>query len=79
MERVSFPFWFTDIVSALDTLSRLNFSPQSPPISGALERLSELQHDDGTFALKLLRAKHMDLRWWICLAVYRSLRRWQEQ
>jgi hypothetical protein len=76
-ERVSFPFWFTDIVSALDTLSRLGFPPRSAPIAGALERLSELQRDDGTFALKLLRAKDMDLPWWICLAIYRSLQRWQ--
>ena len=36
----------------------------------------ELQHDDGTLALKLLRTKDKDLRWWICLAVCRSLRRW---
>jgi Squalene-hopene cyclase C-terminal domain len=78
-ERVSFPFWFTDIVSALDTLSRLGFSPRSATIAGALERLNELQRDDGTFAVKLLRAKHKDLPWWICLAVYRSLRRWRLQ
>ena len=75
-ERVSFPFWFTDIVSSLDTLSRLEVPPQSAPIAHALERLSELQCDDGTFALKLLRAKDKDLPWWICLAVCRSLHRW---
>jgi len=76
-ERVSFPFWFTDVVSALDTLSRLGVSPRSVPIASALQRLSELQHDDGTFALKLLRAKDKDLPWWISLALYRSLQRWR--
>jgi squalene-hopene cyclase-like protein len=76
-ERVSFPFWFTDIVSALDTLSRLGVSRHSPPVSAALQRLSELQRHDGTFAFKLLRAREKDLPWWICLAVCRSLRRWQ--
>ena len=76
-ERVSFPFWFTDIVSALDTLSRLGVPPRSAPIAGALQRLSELQLDDGTFALKLLRAKDQDLPWWISLAVHRSLHRWR--
>jgi Squalene-hopene cyclase C-terminal domain len=75
-ERVSFPFWFTDIVSTLDTLSRLGAAPRSVPIARALARLSDLQRDDGTFALKLVRAKHEDLPWWICLAVCRSLRRW---
>jgi Squalene-hopene cyclase C-terminal domain len=76
-ERVSFPFWFTDMVSALDTLSRLGFSPRSAPIAAALARLSELQRDDGTFAFKLLRDKDQDLPWWICLAVFRSLQRWR--
>ena len=75
-ERVSFPFWFTDIVSALDTLSRLGVNPQTPTISAALARLRELQRADGTFAFKLLRAKDKDLPWWICLAVCRSLNRW---
>jgi hypothetical protein len=37
-ERVSFPFWFTDIVSALDTLSRLGFGADVPTIHTALER-----------------------------------------
>jgi hypothetical protein len=62
-ERVSFPFWFTDIVSSLDTLSRLGFGPQTPTISAALGRLRELQRADGTFAFKLLRAKDKDLPW----------------
>ena len=75
-ERVSFPFWFADIVSALDTLSRLGVSRRSDPIAIALRAGGELQHDDGTLALKLLRTKDKDLRWWICLAVCRSLRRW---
>jgi hypothetical protein len=75
-ERVSFPFWFTDIVSSLDTLSRLGFGPEIPTISAALARLRELQRADGTFALKLLRARDKDLPWWICLAVCRSLKRW---
>ena len=75
-ERVSFPFWFTDIVSSLDTLSRLSFDPETPTISAAIARVAELQRADGTFAFKLLRAKDKDLPWWICLAVCRSLKRW---
>ena len=75
-DRVSFPFWFTDIVSSLDTLSRLGFDPDTPTISAALARLQELQRADGTFAFKLLRAKDKDLPLWICLAVCRSLKRW---
>jgi hypothetical protein len=77
-ERVSFPFWFTDIVSALDTLSRLGFGADTPTIHAALDRLREVQRADGTFAFKLLRDKDRDLPLWICLAVCRSLKRWQD-
>ncbi len=77
-ERVSFPFWFTDVVSALDSLSCLGFGAGTPTISAALDRLKEVQHPDGTFELKLVRGKDRDLPWWVCLAVCRSLKRWQE-
>jgi hypothetical protein len=77
-ERVSFPFWFTDIVSALDSLSCLGFGRDAPTIRAALDRLKEIQRTDGTFGLKLLRDKSSDLPWWICLAVCRSLKRWRE-
>jgi hypothetical protein len=76
-ERVSFPFWFTDIVSALDSLSRLGFGPEVPRIRAALDRVKKVQRGDGTFGLKLMKGKSADLPWWICLAVCRSLKRWQ--
>jgi len=77
-ERVSFPFWFTDVVSALDTLSRLGFGAGAPTIHAALDRLKKVQRPDGTFGFKLVRGKDKDLPWWICLAVCRSLKRWQD-
>lgn len=75
-ERVSFPFWFTDIVSALDTLSRIGLPSDAPPIRAALERVRKAQRADGTFAFRLMKGKDPDLPWWICLAVCRSLSRW---
>lgn len=74
-ERVSFPFWFTDVISALDSLSRLGFRDDDPRIRAALDRLSGLQRPDGTFALKLVRGADKDLPWWIGLAVCRVLER----
>jgi hypothetical protein len=74
-ERVSFPFWFTDIVSALDTLSRLRIAADTPTISTALHQLREIQRANGTFGFKLVRGKGEDLEWWISLAVCRSLKR----
>jgi len=76
-ERVSFPFWFTDIVSALDTLSRLRLSAEHPHVRAAIERLAKVQRRDGTFDLRLVRGKERDLPYWICLSICRSLKRWE--
>ncbi len=69
--KVSFPFWFTDIVSALDSLSLLGFSGDEPDIDGALGWLKRRQNDDGLFELKLMKGKDKDLKFWICLAICR--------
>ncbi len=76
-ERVSFPFWLTDVVSALDSRSLMGFDPETPSIGAALNRLQEVQRRDGTFDLKLVRGRDKDLPWWVCLAVCRILKRWQ--
>jgi hypothetical protein len=73
--RVSFPFWFTDIISALDSLSYLGFTREDPRISDALDKLKERQREDGLFELKLLRIKDKDMKFWICLAICRLLNR----
>jgi len=74
-ERVSFPFWFTDIVSALDTLSSLGFEPDEH-VAAAIEKLRKLRRKDGTFALKLMKGKDKDLPQWISLAICRCFKRW---
>ncbi|HET6438459.1 MAG TPA: hypothetical protein VFG59_10380 [Anaeromyxobacter sp.] len=74
-ERVSFPFWFTDIVSALDTLSRLGAGAEEPALDAALGRVRRAQRADGTFGFVLLKGKDPDLPLWICLSVCRSLAR----
>ena len=38
----------------------------------------KLQRADGSFAFRLQKGKDQDLPWWICLAVCRSLKRWQD-
>jgi hypothetical protein len=73
-ERVSFPFWFTDIVSAFDSLSRFGF-PVEGTVRAGIARLRKLERQDGTFALRLLKGKDKDLPWWISLAIRRSFKR----
>ncbi|MGA7988033.1 MAG: hypothetical protein WCB51_06500 [Candidatus Dormiibacterota bacterium] len=77
-DRVSFPFWFTDIVSALDSLSLLGLGPDNAHIEDALARVKALQRGDGMFAFKQLRDSDPDLAEWICLAVCRILSRWSD-
>jgi len=67
----------TDIVSALDSLSRLGLSAGHPQVRAAIERLAKLQRRDGTFDLRLMRGKDKDLPYWICLSICRSLKRWE--
>jgi hypothetical protein len=75
-EKVSYPFWFTDVVSALDSLSFLGFTADDLPIRAALDWLQARQQPDGLFDLKLLRSKDKDLPFWVCLAVSRLFRRY---
>ena len=69
--RVSFPFWFTDIVSALDSLQNLGFKKDHPGINSALNWLIDKQMDDGLFNLKIVRGGDKATPYWICLTVCR--------
>jgi hypothetical protein len=73
--RVSYPFWFTDIVSALDSLSLMGFTKENPHIYDAINWLKSRQKDDGLFELRLLRDKDKDLKFWVCLAICRLFKR----
>ena len=77
--RVSFPFWFTDIVSALDSLSLMGFTVENPFINDALNRLVKMQGEDSLFKLKLLKTGDRDLKFWVCLAVCRIFKRFYAQ
>lgn len=74
-ERVSYPFWFTDIITALDSLSFLGFTGDHPNIQEGLNFLRSKQTDNGLFNLKLLRGRDKDLKYWICLAICRVFKR----
>ncbi len=72
---VSFPFWFTDIVSAMDSLSKLGFDKEEPMVKEALRRLKNRQQADGSFDVKLLRTGDHELAYWVCLVICRVFRR----
>ena len=74
--RFTFPFWFTDLISALDTLSLLGFSTDEPPMARALQWLAERQQPDGLWQLKTVRGgKGLDTDRWLSLVICRILKR----
>ncbi|MBY9008503.1 MAG: hypothetical protein KGD74_01395 [Candidatus Lokiarchaeota archaeon] len=73
--KVSFPFWWTDIVSSLDSLSYLGFTTSHPQIKSAIETLRDKQSESGMWDLKLLKTKDKNLSWWINLAICRIFKR----
>jgi hypothetical protein len=57
----SFPFWFTDILSSLDSLSLLGFTMQEPQIKKAIDWLIDAQQENGLWNVHLVRDKDKDL------------------
>jgi hypothetical protein len=70
-ERVSYPFWFTDIISAMDSLSLIGIGKGNSHIQDGLDFLIGKQDNKGLFDLKIVRGSDKDLKYWICLAICR--------
>jgi hypothetical protein len=70
-----FPFWFTNLLSALDTLSRLGFSADDPDIRKGLDWFVKKQRKDGGWSLKLLGGSDKALPYWLDVSVCRVFKR----
>ena len=78
--RISFPFWFTDILSALDSLSKLGLSADHPNVREAIEWFAEQQKKDGSWSLHLLRGGGEKIQsLWVGLVICRMLQRFAQQ
>jgi hypothetical protein len=74
--RFSFPFWFTDLISALDSLSLLGFSESEPQIQKALRWFVINQQKSGLWELKILKGQKRDvLKIWLALSICRIFKR----
>ncbi|HUC90057.1 MAG TPA: hypothetical protein VMR45_04600 [Patescibacteria group bacterium] len=73
--RFTYPFWFTDIISATDSLSKLGFSKDEPQIAKAAQWLAGNQQSNGLWKLKTLKNdKKYNTDLWISLAICRVLK-----
>ncbi len=74
--RFSFPFWFTDLVSATDSLSQIRISKNEPQIDKALEWFINNQQENGLWKLKITKGRNRDiLQLWLTLAICRIFNR----
>jgi hypothetical protein len=76
--RFSYPFWFTDLASALDTLSLLGFHRDEPKIAEGLAWLAERQRPDGTWSLRIIRGGDRDSALWVSFAISRIFKRFYD-
>lgn len=68
----TYPYWFTDLLSALDALAKIGFSNHEQGISRAVEWFRQRQHADGLWrlrTLKMVREPERDA--WLSLAICR--------
>jgi hypothetical protein len=76
--KFSYPFWFTDLLSALDSLSIIGFNANEPRIKQALDWFRDMQKNNGLWELKLLKVKDKDLNLWIALTICKIFKRFYE-
>lgn len=75
-----FPFCYTDLISALDTLSILGFSADEPKINKALEWFREQQQSTGMWQLKITAGRNKEtLQLWLSLAICRIFKRFYDE
>lgn len=73
--KFTFPFWFTDLLSSLDTLHFIGFNKEHPQISIAFDWFVKKQEFDGSWNLKLLKgAQIKDYKLWINYIICRTFK-----
>jgi hypothetical protein len=70
----SYPFWWTDLLSALDSLSRIGFLAGDQDIDRGVEWFIENQEPNGLWNTGRNRPKRPDSDLWVGLAICRMLR-----
>lgn len=73
--KFSYPFWQTDLLSSLDSLSLIGFNVEDPQIKKALQWFVNEQQPNGAWKLRLVRGKDKDLNLWVSLAMCRVFKK----
>ncbi len=76
--KLTYPFWWTDILSSLDSLSQLGFPADDRDILKALDWIADNQQSSGLWQTGYGSDFHKRAHLWISLAVCRMLKRYYE-
>jgi hypothetical protein len=74
--KIRYPFWWTDILSALDSLWWLGFSREDPDIRAGLDWLVANQEANGLWKARYVSGSDKDIHHWTTLHVCRVLKRY---
>jgi hypothetical protein len=78
--KFQFPFWWTSLVTALDTLSHLGFDQQDKDIARGLDWFMKNQEADGLWDTGYGSGRKAEgMRHWVGLAICRILKRFFEK
>jgi hypothetical protein len=70
--KFQFPFWWTDLLSALDSMGKLGFDREDSDIRKGLEWFIQNQEVDGEW--KAYYEKRPEMNLWVSFAVCRVLK-----
>jgi hypothetical protein len=74
--KFTFPFWFTDLLSAFDSLTLLGFALEEPQVKKGFQWLHSKLQRTGLWQLSILNGKNdSETNSWICLAICRVIKR----
>jgi len=81
--RFEYPFWWNNLVAALDSVSRIGLSREDEQIRQALDWLGDHQEESGLWRVSYARpqveeketAKAREMKLWVSLAICRVFRR----
>ncbi|MFX1516723.1 MAG: prenyltransferase/squalene oxidase repeat-containing protein, partial [Promethearchaeota archaeon] len=83
--KFQFPFWWNNLVAALDSLSKIGFSSNDPDIKMALDWLIKHQQENGLWKISYSQSKPVrytektkEMQSWITLVICRILKRFIE-
>lgn len=78
--KFQYPFWWPNILTALDTFSSMGFGRDDPQIQGALQWFVENQRDDGLWNTEyenkkgIIKPREQDTQLWVGLAICRVMK-----